>query len=258
MTLDESQFEDFVTGPGQDDEQIPASQQGRVQAHRAIRSRLQSAFASVPAPEGLEQRIAAGLAKASHTESNSSWRERTLRFPARLGAAAAIAAGLIIAVGVLWQLGTPSVASAQPEFFRIHQANLAGSGAFMPVSQPQDAGQRVSDMMQMPIALDHLPAEARVDGCAPRKVFDEKVASFRVALPQGQASIILLRRAVSDLGFGHQEQQAGRDFVMCRHKGCRMVAVRHGDLTYVAVSDKIEHDRLKQLLVEIVGPPQQD
>lgn len=256
MTRDESQFEEYIVGNGPVDPSLDRSVQARIAEHRAIRHRLKIAMGSIAAPAGLTERISARLdAEGDATPARDGRAQpRILRLPARLGAAAAIAAGIVLAVGILWQLGAPAVANAQPDLFRIHQANLTeANGQFTPVSDPGHATSQIRTVMGIEPLLPADGAEATVDGCATGQVFDEKVATYRVKLNQGHASVILLRRDVSDLGFQHPFRRAGRDFAWCRHQGCRMVAARIGELTYVAVSDAVDQGQLTDLLEGIAA-----
>jgi hypothetical protein len=257
MSVDESQFEDRVRDREPDDSDLTESQRARLGAHRLLRTRLQSAFAAVAPPEGFAQRLADRLEQAPETQEEdqeAQTRSKTLRFPGRLAASAAIAAGLVLAVGILWRLGTPAVANAQPELFRIHQANLAAGPSFIPISDVQDARTQLGRMTGMEdIRLPVGDTDANVDGCADGKVFEEKIASYRLALPEGHVSVIVLQREVPDLGFGHQFRQAGHQFASCRHRDCRMVAVRLGQWTYVAVSDKVDQSRLTQVLTRLAA-----
>jgi len=96
MKLTPEQLEDILRGEMPQPEDLDTADLVRLEEARAIRKRLRGAFDSTRAPEGLAEKIRAGLQTAGQAPAGES-RGRTIRFPRRfLGAISAAAAVLVI------------------------------------------------------------------------------------------------------------------------------------------------------------------
>ena len=251
-TLKDEQLEDILAGDSHLPDNATPDDLGRYEDLKAVKARMVSAFNSVPIPDGFAQRLSNALASKQATA-----RRKIFTLPFRLAACGSIAAGIVATVILLWNPLPTTVhagPTSQDALYKIHQQNLGHQDGFINASDRNHLKAGLQNDFGFSI---HLPDSAYIAsfcGCASRDFLSESVASYMVKFPNdiGRASIVLVEKPVSDLGFGQVYKKSGRTFAICHKAKCMMVAVRIGDLTYIALSSKVPVNKLTELLENII------
>lgn len=246
--LSDEQLEDVLQGRMAEPDDLDAPSRQRLTEHRAIRSRLRSAFASVQAGDQLAARIRGRLAETAGGERRTIplWRHRFWR---HLLAAAAV---LLIAIPVVIYLSMPEPAgAAQARLFRIHQDNLTGAAGFHRETDPDKIATDLRNQLGYSPALPRADGRTEFKGCCIAKFRRRSVASYLIQTPRGPVSVIVLPDEPESLRFGRKSLLQGRTCWSCSHGSCNMAAVRLGGYTYCAIGE-VPHEQLREILARIL------
>lgn len=225
---------------------------GRLAEMRALKSHLQSAFASVRASEELAGKIRKQLnsqmAKA-HGSPHSSMR----RFAWSASAAAAIL--LIITIGTL-TLRPSAAEAARAELFEIHTMNVSGSHnvagkhEFHTTSNPAELADYFKDRLGFTPNLPEPGKGMALRGCCVRHFKDQVVGSYVVDTPGGVMSIVVVADSPESMGMIGSRGDNSRIFYKGDFAQSNMVAIRMGQFSYCAVGE-ISHEYLIELLSKL-------
>jgi hypothetical protein len=227
--------------------QCPACRQ-RLEELRAVRQRLQTAFASVKAPSQLAQRLRAAVQAQAETPRPihvvPAWRMRVHRWiPAMIAAAA-----LLVAIPTFLFLTQPSSAqAAQQELVNIHKMNLADGQHFYSEDEPAKLAQYFKDKLGFVPAMPQLNQGVAIRGCCVAHFQGQIVGSYVVDTPRGLISIIAVRATPAELNLTTQTSQNDLRIYQGTFATNQMAAVRVADYTYCAVGE-VPQESLTQLL----------
>jgi hypothetical protein len=251
--LSDEQFEDAVreAGPGSPHLQECGECRRRLEELRAIRGRLQSAFASVTAPEALRERMraaagagpeAVALPAPQPPRAGGALRSPLRRWAWPLAAAAAV---LAAAIPLAIFLNQPSRAeAAQRELVQIHQQNLTDGHGFFSDDEPNKLAAYFREKLGFVPAMPKLNQGMAIRGCCVAHFRGKIAGSYVVDTPHGVVSVIVVTDPPASIGLARREGQA----VWEGNLGmCNMAAVRVGDYTYTAVGE-VSQPSLTQLL----------
>ncbi len=229
----------------------------RLVGRRAVRSRLQSAFAAVGADESLAERIRGRLAVAlaEKPASARTWRGRVFHLPRLFWPAVAAAMVLLAAVPVGLRFLSPATASAeQKALAQIHQHNLSAHGEFYSDDDPEKLAEYLKKELGFTLAMPRQGQGMSMRGCCVRHFRDKVVGSYVVATPHGVVSVIAVTDRPESLGKSRRFQHQGRTLWSSSFADNNMVALRLGDLSYCAVGE-VPHDTLTELLSLLTVSP---
>lgn len=252
--LSDDQFEEALKNPAYESGHIGECRacRQRLEYLRAVRGRLQSAFASVGVPPALAERIRAA-ASVSHDANMPSAAVsaprppilRLRRYALPLAAAAAI---LVLAVPLVVFLSGPSpVQAAQEELVGIHQQNLAAGHSFYSEDDPEKLARYFTEKLGFAPAMPRLNQGMAIRGCCIAHFQEKIVGSYVVDTPHGVVSIIVVSDRPEAVGLSRQADRNGQAIWAGHMSKCNMAAVRRGDYTYAAVSE-VSQEQLVQLL----------
>lgn len=247
MTLNDEQIHNALDGNEPAD--LNEADRQTLRGHRALRDRLRGCFADVAAPAGLADRIR-GATEAAINASAGESRVYRMGPWLRSGLAAAAVLVLALALPYVFVPQTP-IQAAQPQLVHIHEQNLAHEAGFMPAEDPC----RVAD--HMAAETGHRPrmpdCEAvNVVGCRVGRLWDRAVGTYLVETADGPVSLVVTADPPEKLALRLPEF-TDRDvtFHPCKTDRCNILAVRIGDLTYVAVG-QVDHDTLQAVLLALL------
>jgi len=228
--------------------------QDRLTEHRAVRARLQSAFASVHAGEGLAERLRGAMKKGlSAVPLRASPRPSRVHHLSRRAWAtlAAAAAVLILATPAILYLTTPSpAAAAQAELVHIHKENLSAEHGFYADAEPAKLAEYLKTQLGFEPATPRLGQGMAMRGCCVAHFKGQAVGSYVVETPRGPISIIVVPQTPEALGINHPFQRDGKTFWADTFATNHMVAVRLGGYTYCAVGE-VAQEPLTQILLNL-------
>jgi hypothetical protein len=227
----------------------------RLEAQRAVRTRLRKAFTGIHSSNVLRQTICANLGQADD--------ESGLRSPAphaarsvlvRLWPVLAAAAVLVLAVLVTANLYRPSrAAAARMELVTIHQQNLSAHGEFYAEADPAKLADYFTTHLGFQPKFPHLGEGLQLRGCCKAHFRGEIVGSYVVETPQGVVSVIVVTDTPKSLGL-RPVQREGRPSVLAgAYARCRLAARQVGDYTYCVVGET-SLGLLADLLDRLVTP----
>jgi anti-sigma factor RsiW len=252
--LNDEQFEEALRAPADQSGHLAecSACRHRLEDMRAVRGRLQSAFASVAAPSALAERIQAAASGSGETTTPSApvsaRRPLILRLRRYAWPMAAAAAILALAVPlVVFLSGPSSVQAAQQELVNIHRQNLAEGHSFYSEDEPEKLAQYFKEKLGFAPAMPKLNQGMAIRGCCIAHFREEPVGSYVVDTPHGVVSIIVVTDQPSSLGLTRKSGHAGQPVWEGNLGMCNMAAVRMGDYTYAAVAEVPQH-QLTQLL----------
>jgi len=289
--LTDEQFEDVVEGrqPQPDHVDECGACRDRLAEHKAVRARLQSAFASVRAGPSLVERVRraarpsprlrrAAVASASATSSCGGPPEPSRRRSAKAAtqagtpaandahrrpprihrlsgatwaAIAAAAAVLVIAIPALIYLTAPESASAAPaELARIHTDNLQAQREFFSDADPARLAEYLKTRVGFQPATPRLGQGMAMRGCCVAHFKGQAVGSYVVDTPRGPFSVIVVPQAPDELGMGRSFLSGGKTFWADTFAANNMVAVRIGGYSYCAVGE-VPQELLTQVLLNL-------
>ena len=234
----------------------------RLAQRRAVRDRLQSAFASVKAGPGLLEQIRrqvdaesgrGGEGKVS-AESRGG-RSRLLVF--RFWPAMTAAAMLIVVVSVVLHLSAPIPASAAPaELVRIHEHSTSEERDIFTSAEPAKLAEFLKGKLGFAPAMPELGHGMELRGCCVVHFHGRPVGSYVVDTPRGVISIVVVDESPDSLGMtGRSVTRAGRTYRTGSFARCEMAVVRLGQYSYCAVGE-VEVDLLVDLLERLVPAKQ--
>ena len=182
MKLSPEQIEDILQGRMTQPDDLDSADLDRLAEARAIQSRLRSAFDSVKAPEGLAERIRAGLKTADQAPAAES-RGRILHFPRRFLAAVSAAAAVLVIGLLVHNLTSPEPAvAATAQMADIHRANLATPEGFCATGDCEQIKAYFQKKMGfIPKLLTACP-ELKIIGCCVARLNGRMVATYVVAV----------------------------------------------------------------------------
>jgi len=229
----------------------------RLAGRRAVRSRLQSAFAAVGADESFAERLRGRLAgeSAEKPAPAHSWRGRIFHLPRRFWPAVAAAVVLLAAVPVGLRFLSPATASAdQKALAEIHRHNLSAHGDYYSDADPKKLAEYLKKELGFTLAMPRPGQGMSLRGCCVRHFRDKVVGSYVVATPRGVVSVIAVTDRPESLGKSRRFQHRGRALWASSFADNNMVALRLGDLSYCAVGE-VPHDTLTELLSLLTVSP---
>jgi hypothetical protein len=252
--LSDEQLEDILNDPASDDRHLAqcASCRERLEGHRAVRGRLQSAFASVSAPTGLADRIRAAAQTAPQEivpSARTSAAGRPLARVRRYAWALAAAACVVLATPLLIHLLSPAAAgAAQQELVSIHRMNLSEERDLFSDDKPANLAQYFKDKLGFAPAMPKLNQGMAIRGCCIAHFRGQIVGSYVVDTPRGLISIIAVRQKPAELNLADPIQQDGLTVYRGAFATNQLAATAVGDYTYCAVGEVPS-----QSLVELLG-----
>ena len=210
----------------------------------AVRNRLRSAFASVRAPEELARRIRAGTVDAPAKPVRSRvirlWRVVPL----------AVAACLLLAAGLVWQIGLGQAAAAQPELAGIHDEFFqyqAGDNRFLDSDDPAELAAFLQRKLGS-VPVFPKPSETMaVKCCCKTKFRGREVGSYLLTTAEGPVSVVAVTDSLESLGLKCEVRQGPRLYRACMYGDCNIVAYRLGMYTYCAVG-RVPQETLLRVL----------
>lgn len=254
--LSDEQLEDVLNDPARDEGHLSqcAACQERLEGHRAVRRRLQSAFASVSAPMGLADRIRAAVEAQAAPEGAAPLARppagagRTLARVRRYAWALAAAACVVLATPLLVHLLHPAEAGAATrELVSIHRMNLADEGEMFSDDEPAHLAQYFKDKLGFAPAMPRLNQGMAIRGCCIAHFRGQIVGSYVVATPRGLISVIAVRQGPAELKLGNPIQRDGLTVYRGAFATNQLAAIRAGEYTYCAVGE-VPSQSLVQLL----------
>ena len=256
-------IEDAVQGLSVVPEDLTDKDKAMLAEHTALRNRLHKAYASVSMPAGLENRVRAALDAAdAETEEpplrvvDAPPRPRVIPLRSRVAAMGAVAAAVLLGVGLLWRISDQTTANPdrvfQPELRRVHQANLLRNPVdFVRRSEPELRNHLRKTTGVDPI-LPPTGEDLKLCGCSAATLFDRTVASYVVVLNGRQrVSVVVVETPLEELNFSRLLQHRGHRQAWCHSGDCEMAATRIDDMTYVAIGEGVRHETLAELLQTI-------
>ncbi|MBE3063756.1 MAG: hypothetical protein IMZ69_01905, partial [Spirochaetes bacterium] len=252
-------FEDIVQGKAAEPPHVAECQTCRdgLAERRAVRERLQLAFASVHASPALAARIGRSLAESRPAVPEASFRgprspSRIHRLSRRTWATlAAVAAVLVLAIPALMYFGAPnSAVAAQTELVRIHERNLVAEHEFYSDADPAKIAEYLKTRLGFEPATPRLGQGRAMRGCCVAHFKGQAVGSYVVETPRGPISIIVVRQTPEELGIDHPFQDNGKTFWADTFAKNHMVAVRLGGYSYCAVGE-VPRDLLTSILLDL-------
>ena len=261
--LSEEQFEELLEGRQCEGLHLDQCQecQGRLAEKRAIRTRLQSAFSSIHAPQELADRIGrqTGSAPADRPEAQTAESHLFWPLSKRIWRPlAAVAAMLAFAVplGIYLTAAAPA-AEAQAQLVSIHEHNISEPHDFYADDDPTKLAEYLKNQLGFTPAFPHLGQGMSLRGCCLSHFREQIVGSYVVDTPRGIVSIIVVTDRPETLGASRKFQYAGQAFWAGTFAKCNMVTVRLKDYSYCAVGElSLSHDMLSELLGRLI--PDQD
>lgn len=251
MAFNDEQFEDAVVGGAKLPAGTDDSLRREIAVMQAVRSRLHQAEMSIQAPDGLAERIATQLGselsavRPAGTETRRASLFNRLRVYAAPLAAAAM---LVLALGVWLATGS---GSAQADFYRIHQATLDELPALQADQDPSALGEALRERVGQPIVLPELTGDCAYLGGRVDAFHDRAVAGMLVRVGSDRVTVLQIPDDPASLGFSHEFSYAGRTWHNCEYEDCKLLAVRAGGQTFVAIGE-VGRDRLTRLLEQFV------
>lgn len=267
--LTDENFESLVQGSGGEPADLPESERSRLAAHRAVRSRLRSAMASVSPAEGfaeqLRRRLTSGEAPGGTTARGGvslARREGDARVPGRRQPLvrmiwpAVIAAAAVIVVVLNLLPGGPEPMSAQAEFARIHMLHRSGEADLHRAGDPAGAAALLRERLgDAPRAVSPAEGETLLGACMDR-FRGHDAGSYVLETPHGMVTVIVTRESPKELRLSHQRRSDDLTYWICGHRGrsqtCRIAAAQLGDLSYYVVG-QAPHKVLLDILKRIVA-----
>jgi hypothetical protein len=241
-------------------EGLDRPQAADIQQHLQVRDRLRRALGSRRAPEDLALRIrqAVGVDARPSEPPSSGW---VVRFPwRRVSAVSSAAAIVLLGLTIYLGLSRPSadrpagraVKYAQGLLEHIHEENVLPVPAFHRESDPGRLRQYLSSYSGLAPVFPR-EANAIVTGGAVSALMGKKVASYVVRTESGPVTLVVTRIAPEELRFDRQlSTDDGLTLWACGFGRCRMVCLRVGEHTYVAVGARsLGSRRLQQLLTDV-------
>jgi glycosyltransferase A (GT-A) superfamily protein (DUF2064 family) len=254
--LTDDQFEDVLAGRMPEPPHVAACAdcRDRLAGHRAVRARLQAAFASVQADAALADRVrrAVASAPAVHPATVPPGTVRpALRHRLPRAAWAALAAAVLVAIAIPagYYFTTPREAAAA-ELVRIHTGNLAEHHAIFADADPDKLAEYLKTQLGFEPATPRLGQGMAMRGCCVAHFQGQAVGSYVVDTPRGPISIIVVPQTPGQLGMAHEFQSGGKTFWADAYATNHMVAVRRGDYTYCAVGEA-PRELLTQILLSL-------
>ena len=229
----------------------------RLETHRAIRSRLQRAFAGVRPDAGLEVRLRRRLADAEsrsaapRTARETFWGRlrvgRPRLVPALAVAALIVAAAIPLSVLFLQQ----SVQAAQEEFATIHERHQPGGERLFVAADVAEMAAHLRAELPYEAGVPRVRPGDKVSGCCVDRFRGEPAGSYILDTPQGRVSFIVSQAAPETLNLRHQTDRGGRTVFSCGYGDCRMAGVRANGVSYYVVG-KMPREALIDLLMQVV------
>lgn len=239
---------------------LDEAQAADIQQHLQVRDRLRRAFASRHAPADLALRIrqAASPHGASPEAPSRAW---LVRFPWRgVSAISSAAAIVLLGLTLYFGLSRPSeglrgprtVKYAQGLLEHIHEENVLPVPAFHRESDPGRLKQYLSEYSGLAPVFPR-QANAVLTGGAVSALMGKKVASYVVRTESGPVTLVVTRIAPEELHFDRQvSTHDGLTLWACGFGRCRMVCLRVGEHTYVAIGARsLGAKRLQRLLTDV-------
>jgi len=248
--LNAEQFEDALAGSTVHADHLAGCDEcrRRLEASRAVRGRLQRAFAPIKADASLAQRISAAIPEAPAPARDR--RILRLRHLVPLAAAACV----VLAVGVFMYPGGQAQ-GAQPELAAIHMAHLAGTshdGSQMyQAESPEQLAAFLRGKLGAAPTLPKMGKEVKPTCCCLDTFRGRTVGSYVLQTPKGIVTVVVLPDSVESLKLKHEMTLNGRKYAACRSQNCNIVAARCGQFTYCVVGE-LKHDLLLKILERIV------
>lgn len=269
--LTDEQIEEILQGRYKEPANLHYLSRKRLEEMRQMQARLRKAFATQHPSEDLAERIrlAAGLARETplavelstgdsaspvHARAASIRDRRCLLAALRVlrPVLAAAAAVLMFAIpaAVFFRSEAPAGA-AQTELVRMHERNLLGGAGQMMQGGPQEVAEFLRSHLgyvpAMPCAMD----PKRTTCCCVTTFRSQRVGSYVIKTPHGEASIIVLPDSPESLGFRQNAYDGKRMYWLSRQGGCNMALVRLHGMSYCAVGG-IPYRQLQSVLNDIL------
>ena len=258
--LSEEQFEGLLEGRQCEGSHLGHCQvcQGRLAEKRAIRARLQTAFASIHAPQELADQISrqTGSAAADRPEAETAESHLSLRLSKRIWqplAAAAAVLAFAVPLGIYLTAAAPA-AAAQAQLVSIHEHNISEPDDFYADDDPTKLADYLKEKLGFTPAFPRLGQGMSLRGCCLSHFREQIVGSYVVNTPRGIVSIIVVADRPRTLGLGRKFQYAGQTFWAGTFAKCNMVTLRLKDYSYCAVGElSLSHEVLSELLGRLVS-----
>jgi len=252
MTLTNEQLEAILAGEQASPDGLDAADRARLDEARAVRTRLQSAFASIEAGAPLTERLSAALRSAS--EAGAAPTPTPVRRGRVIGLARWLApVGVAAAVLLVTALVGSGGSAAPAELARIHEDNLAAGKGFLRASDAEQVAEHLQAGVGFAPKLAPSGAGADLVGCSVAEFRGRATATYLLAVGGQKVSVIVTDEAPQDMGLvcgcG-----CGMTECACFHTGqCggrNIISVRLEGRTYSAVGSA-SPDVLKRILTRL-------
>ncbi len=253
--LNDEQFEEVLSGQMPEPEHLAECElcRNRLAEHRAMRERLQSAFASVHAGASLAEGIGDTLryAPVETAPEASAGRGRVLRF-ARWAMPLSAAAVVLIGVSAFLLFTGPEPAKAgMAELYRIHQHAMSPHTELFSDADPEALAGFLKTELGFAPAVPKLGAGMSLRGCCVTHFRDKPVGSYVVDTPRGVMSVIVVKETPRSLGMQTPVQRGDHTYMAGSFAMCNMVTVQQNGYTYCAVGE-VSVEYLTDLLEQLV------
>ncbi len=253
--LSEEQFEDILSGQMPEPEHLVQCElcRDRLAEQRAMRGRLQSAFASVHAGADLVEGIVDKLryAPVETAPKASIGRGRILHF-ARWAMPLSAAAVVLITVSAFLLFTGPEPAEAgMAELYRIHQHAMSPHTELFSDADPASLADFLKTELGFAPAIPKLGAGMSLRGCCVTHFGDEPVGSYVVDTPRGVMSVIVVKETPKSLGMKTPVRRGDHTYMAGSFAMCKMVTVQLNGYTYCAVGE-VSVEYLTDLLEQLV------
>lgn len=254
--LNDMQIEDVLAGSAEPEgishvDACPQCRQ-RVEAAKAVRTRLRKAVGSIHAPLETVDRIRALTVgqpdKAPGRPARPPW---VLRHWGTLAAAASVL--IIVSLAVVVNLVGPTPAeAAASELVQLHQHNMTGHDDLVRHGSHAETQAYLTEKLGFTPAVPDELGNRRIRGCCVSRFLGRRAGTMVVEGPGEPISIIVSDANARPLQTDRSIHKDGRTYWVCPMQGFFTVAVQEDGLIYCAVGkDTPEH--LAELLDEILS-----
>lgn len=253
--LNDEQFDGVLSGQSPEPAHLVQCElcRNRLAEYRALRGRLQSAFASVHAGPSLVASIRdkARYAPVEIAPGASTGRGRVLHF-ARWAMPLSAAAVVLIGVSAFLLFTGPEPAEAATgELYRIHQHALSPHTELYSNDDPEYLAAFLKKELGFKPAVPKLGAGMSLRGCCVTHFRDQPVGSYVVDTPRGVMSVIMVTETPRSLGMKSPVRRGDHTYMAGSFAKCKMVTVRLNGYTYCAVGE-VSVEYLTDLLEQLV------
>ncbi len=253
--LTDEQFEEVLSGQLPEPEHLAECElcTNRLAEHRALRGRLQSAFATVHAGAGLVEGIRAkarqGIGETAPKASTG--RARVLHFARWAMPLSAAAIVLVTVSAFLLFGGTEPAEAGVAELYRIHQHALSPHTELFSDADPESLAAFLKTELGFAPAVPKLGAGMSLRGCCVTHFRDKPVGSYVVDTPRGVMSVIVVKETPRSLGMKTPVRRGDHTYMAGTFAMCNMVTVQLNGYTYCAVGE-VSVEYLTDLLEQLV------